>query len=65
MESLIWMGAGAMGVVALILCRLAAKHGWAWVEAKLKAEAAATEATFAAKVSAAAGDLEAKIGAAV
>jgi hypothetical protein len=65
MEPPIWMGLGAAGVVGLILTRLAAKHGWAALDAKLKAKASATEAAFAAKVSAAAGDLETKVKAAV
>jgi len=63
MEPIIWMCVGASGIVALIVLRLAAKHGWAWVEAQLKARAAQAEAEFRAKVSAAAGDLVPRLAA--
>lgn len=61
MEPVIWMLIGAGGIVALIITRFAAKHGWAWVQAQLKARAEQTEAAFKAKVSAAVGDLEPRI----
>ncbi len=64
-EPILWAVIGAGGVVALILCRLAAKHGWAWVEAKVKAKAAAAEADAKAKITAAVGDVDAKIKGAV
>jgi hypothetical protein len=55
------MSLGAAGVLCLILMRLAAKHGWVWVQAQLKQHAAAAEAEFKAKVTAAAGDLAPRI----
>jgi hypothetical protein len=61
MEPLIYMGLGAAGVACLILMRLAAKHGWAWVQAQFKQHAGAAEADFKHKVSAAVGDLDARI----
>jgi hypothetical protein len=63
MEPLLYMGVGAAGVVCLILMRLAARHGFAWVQAQLKQHAAAAEAEFKAKVTAAAGDLAPRVGA--
>ena len=57
MEPIIWMFIGASGIVALILMRLAVRHGWGWVRTQLKARAAQAETDFRAKVSAAAGDL--------
>lgn len=61
MDQLIWMLIGACGLAALILMRLAAKHGWAWTQAQLKARASAAESEFKAKVAAAAGDLGARL----
>lgn len=61
MEPLIWMGMGAAGVVALILCRLAAKHGWAWVEARVKAKAAAVEADAKAKLASVTAPIETRV----
>ncbi len=61
MDQLIWMLIGASGFAALILMRLAAKHGAAWVQAQMKARASAAEAEFRAKVTAAAGDLGARL----
>ena len=61
MEPIIWMSLGASGVVTLILMRLAAVHGWAWVQAQLKQHATETESMFKRKVSAAVGDLDARI----
>jgi hypothetical protein len=64
MEPIIWMSLGAAGVVSLILMRLAARHGWAWVQAKLKTHAMDLESEFKQKVSGAVGDLDARIKAA-
>jgi len=64
MESLFWMSLGAAGVVCLILARLAAKHGWAWVRAQIKQHATGVESGFKQRVVAAVGDLEARIEAA-
>jgi hypothetical protein len=61
MEPLIYMSLGAAGVVCLILMRLAASHGWTWVQGQLKQHAAAAEAEFKAKVTAAAGDFAPRI----
>jgi len=61
MEAIIWMALGASSLTGLILVRLAARHGWAWVRAQLKVRADAAEAEFKAKVSAAAGDLSPRI----
>lgn len=61
MEAISWMALGAALVCLLVLLRLAAQHGWAWVRAQLKARADAAEADFKAKVSAAAGDLAPRI----
>ncbi len=61
MDPIIYMSLGAAGVVALILIRLGAKHGWAWVRTQLKQHAGAVEADFKAKVTAAVGDLDARI----
>jgi hypothetical protein len=55
------MAVGASGLAGLIIVRLAAKHGWTWVQSQLKARAAQAEAAFRAKVSAAAGDLAPRI----
>lgn len=57
MEPFVWMAVGASGLAGLIIVRLAAKHGWDWVRARLKACAAQAEDEFKAKVSAAASDL--------
>ena len=65
MEPIIWMSLGAAGVICLILMRLAAKRGWAWVQAQLKRHAGALEADLKARVSAAVGDLDARIKAVV
>lgn len=61
MEPIIWMSMGAAGVVCLILTRLAAKHGWAWVQAKLKERAMDAEADLKQKFSGVIGDLDARI----
>lgn len=61
MEPIIWMSLGAGGVVSLILMRLAATHGWAWVRAQLKQRAIDVESDFKQKVSAAVGDLDGRI----
>ena len=61
MEAIVWMLAGAGGVVCLILMRLAARHGWAWLQAQMKQHAAAAETEFKAKVAAAAGDLAPRV----
>jgi hypothetical protein len=64
MEPILYMTFGAAAVVALILCRLAAKHGWAWVEAKIKAKATAAESDLKAKFASVAAPLETRIAAA-
>jgi hypothetical protein len=56
MEPIFWMGMGAAGVVSLILMRLAAKHGWAWVRDQLKQHATDVESDFKQRVAAAIGD---------
>ena len=61
MEPIIWMSLGAGGVVSLILMRLAARHGWAWVRAQLRQHATDVESDFKRKVSAAVGVLDARI----
>ncbi len=61
MEPVIWMSMGAAGVICLILMRLAAKHGWAWVQAQFKQHATDAESAFKQKVTAAVGDLDARI----
>ena len=61
MEPIIYMSAGAAGVVCLILLRLAARHGWAWVQSQVKQHATDAESVFKHKVSAAVGDLDARI----
>ena len=61
MEPFFYMSMGAAGVVALILCRLAAKHGWAWVEAKVKAKAAAVEADAKAKLASVTAPIETRV----
>ena len=53
MEALFYTSAGAAGAIGLILMRLAARHGLAWVRAELKARASAAEAAFKAKVASA------------
>jgi hypothetical protein len=63
MEPIIWLSLGASGVVCLILLRLAAAHGWAWVRAQVAQRAALADAAFNAKVAAAAGDLGARLSA--
>ena len=35
MEPIIWMSVGASAIVALIVVRLAVRHGWAWLRAQL------------------------------
>jgi hypothetical protein len=52
---------GAAGVVCLILARLAAVHGWAWLQAKLKERARDAEADLKQKFSGVIGDLDARI----
>jgi hypothetical protein len=61
MEAAFWMSLGAAGVVGLILMRLAARHGWAWVQGQVKQHATDAESVFKHKVSAAVGDLDARI----
>ena len=61
MEPIFWMLIGAGLLAALILVRLAAKHGLAWVQAQLKARASAAETEFKTKVAAAAGNLGARL----
>jgi len=61
MEPIIWMSLGAAGVIALILTRLAANHGWAWVQAKLKERATDAEADLKQKFSGVIGDIDARI----
>jgi hypothetical protein len=63
MEQLAWMLTGAGALAGLILVRLAARHGFAWVRVELKARADAAEAGFKTRVSAAAGDLAPRISA--
>jgi len=67
MEPLLYVSMGAAGVIGLIILRLAARHGWAWVEArikaKIKAKATAAEADVRAKFAAAAAPFEARIAA--
>ena len=61
MEPIIWMSMGAASVLCLILMRLAVVHGWAWVQGQVKRHAMDVEADFKQKVSAAVGDLDARI----
>jgi len=61
MEPLFYMSAGAAGVVGLIILRLAARHGWAWVTTRLKAKASAAESDFKTKITRAVGDIDAKV----
>jgi hypothetical protein len=61
MEPILWMSMGAAGVVCLILMRLAAKHGWAWVQGQLKQHATDAESAFKHKVAGAVGDLDGRI----
>lgn len=63
MEPIIYMALGASGLAGVILIRLAAKHGLAWMRAQLKARASGAEADFKAKVAAAAGDLVPRVAA--
>jgi hypothetical protein len=55
------MSLGAAGVVSLILVRLAAVHGWAWIQAKLKERAMDAEAELKQKFSGVIGDLDGRI----
>lgn len=64
MEPVFYMSVGAAGVIGLIIMRLAARHGWAWVESKIKAKATAAEADVKAKFASVAGPLETRIAAA-
>ena len=61
MEPVIYMSVGAAGVVSLICLRLAARHGWAFVQSRIKQRAAAAESAFRARMTAAAGDIDARI----
>ena len=61
MEPIVYMFFGAVGVISLIVMRLAAKHGWAWVQDKLKAGATKAEADFKTKIASAVGDLDARV----
>jgi hypothetical protein len=61
MEPVIYMSLGAAVVVCLILMRLAAVHGWAWLQAKLKERARDAEADLKQKFSGVIGDLDARI----
>jgi hypothetical protein len=61
MEPLIWMGAGAAGLGAVIVAHLGMKHGWAWVQSRLKAHADAAAADFKAKIDAASGDVASRL----
>jgi hypothetical protein len=65
MEAIFWMPVGAVGVVCLILMRLAAQHGWAWVRAQVTQHAMDAESGFTQRVSAAVGDLDGRVKAAV
>jgi hypothetical protein len=61
MEPIIYVSFGAAGVVCLLLMRLAARHGWAWVQGQVKQHAADAESAFKHKVAAAVGDLDGHI----
>ena len=61
MDSVFYMSLGAAGVVGLVILRLAATHGWAWVEAKIEAKVTAAEADLKAKFAAAAAPFEARV----
>ena len=61
MEPIIYMSLGAAGVICLILMRLAAGHGWAWVQGQVKQHTTDAESAFKHKVSAAVGDVDARI----
>jgi hypothetical protein len=61
MEPIIYMSLGAAGVVSFILLRLAAGHGLAWLQGQVKQHATDVESAFKHKVSAAVGDLDARI----
>jgi len=61
MDQLIWMLIGAGGLAGMIVMRLAAKHGFAWVRAELKSRASAAEAEFRARVTAAAAPFEERV----
>ena len=63
MEPIFYMSAGAAGVVGLIILRLAARRGLAWVEAKVKAKATAAEADVRARFAAAAAPFETRVAA--
>ncbi len=61
MEPILYMSLGAAGGVCLILMRLAAKHGWASVQAWLRQRAASAEADLKRKFSGVVGDLDGRI----
>jgi uncharacterized small protein (DUF1192 family) len=61
MEPIIWMLIGAVGVMLLILLRLAAKHGWTWVAAKLQARAANARSDLRREISGVIGPLDERI----
>jgi hypothetical protein len=61
MEPVFYTSAGAAGVVGLIILRLAARHGWTWVEARLRAKASAAESDFKTRITRAVGDIDAKV----
>ena len=61
MEPIVYMSLGAAGVISLVIARLAAKHGWAWAQDKLKAGATKAEADFKTKIASAVGDLDARV----
>ena len=61
MEPIFYTSAGAAGVIGLIILRLAARHGWAWVAARLAAKAQAAEADVKARFDAAAAPFEARV----
>jgi hypothetical protein len=65
MEPFIWMSVGAGGAMVLILMRLATVHSWSWVRAQLKQHAMDAESGFKQRVSAAMGDIEGRVKAAV
>jgi hypothetical protein len=61
MEPIIYMSLGAAGVLCLILLRLAAVHGWAWLRSQLRQHAMDVERDFKQRVSGVIGDLDARI----
>jgi hypothetical protein len=61
MEAALLMSLGAAGVLSLILLRLAARHGWAWIQSPLEQHATDAESAFKHKVSAAVGDIDGRI----